>query len=102
MAFISSFVDLINITNNCTWCTTSNTTETTEGPHISTGMRTGISVYYCFVIVASVICNTALIAIIREYKRLHTMTHLFIVNLAVSNLLTSLLYVPFDVEKNLK
>ena len=30
------------------------------------------------------------------------MSHLFIVNLAVSNLLTTLLYVPFDVEKNLK
>jgi len=102
MASINSFFDLRNITNNCTWCTASNQNDTTEESLISTGLRTGISAYYCFIIVASVTCNTALITIIATAKQLRTMSHLFIVNLAISNLFTSLLYLPFDVEKHLR
>ena len=51
---------------------------------------------------ASLVFNSALIAIIAKHKPLHTMSHLFIVNLALSNLLTSTIFVPFDIDTLLR
>lgn len=71
----------------------------TDHSILSDWMRTSLCIYYSFVIVASLVCNVTLISIIAKLKKLHTISHLFIVNLAISNLLTSVIYLPFDVEE---
>lgn len=66
---------------------------------LNTAARVSLCAYYVFVIVASIIGNTTLIAVIAKLKELHTLSHLFIVNLAICNLITSVIYVPFDIDE---
>ena len=84
---------------NFTWKTNDSNREYIERNMLNHSMRTALSVYYSFVIVGSLVCNITLIAIISKRRKLHTVSHLFIVNLAISNLLTSIIYLPFDVDE---
>ena len=84
---------------NYTWKTNDSNREYIERNMLNHSMRTALSVYYSFVIVGSLVCNITLIAIISKERKLHTVRHLFIVNLAISNLLTSIIYLPLDVDE---
>ncbi|XP_057294582.1 alpha-1A adrenergic receptor-like [Hydractinia symbiolongicarpus] len=91
------------LTNNFT--TTQNSAYTSEYPFGHTLSKNfAIFIAFCFlvIIVTSVICNTVLIFIIVSVKKLHSVTHVFIINLAVSDLITVLGTIPFDVEIMIK
>lgn len=90
-------------TNNFT--TTQNSAYASEYPFGHTLSKNfAIFVAFCFlvIIITSVICNTVLIFTIVSVKKLHSVTHVFIINLAVSDLITVLGTIPFDVELMLK
>lgn len=53
---------------------------------------------FSFIIVASIISNAILVSTIASVKRLHSIPHVFIVNLAISDLITVIGTIPFDVD----
>ena len=55
---------------------------------------------FCFIliIIVSVFCNLTLIYVIVRSRSLHNIMHVFIVNLAISDLITSAGTMPFDVD----
>ena len=50
------------------------------------------------IIIVALFCNLVLISLIVFIRRLHSVLHVFIVNLAVSDLITAIGSIPFDVE----
>ena len=53
---------------------------------------------FSFIIVASIISNAILVSTIVSVKKLHSIPHVFIVNLAISDLITVIGTIPFDVD----
>ena len=55
---------------------------------------------FCFILIimVSVFCNSILIYVIVRSRSLHNIMHVFIVNLAISDLITSAGTMPFDVD----
>lgn len=53
---------------------------------------------FLFIIIIAVSCNSLLIATIVAVPKLHSYMHVFIVNMAFSDLITALGTIPFDVE----
>jgi hypothetical protein len=59
---------------------------------------------FCFLltIIISVSCNFILIATVIGVQKLHSFTHVLIVNMAISDLITAVGTIPFDVEYMLR
>ncbi|KAK3594752.1 hypothetical protein CHS0354_014182, partial [Potamilus streckersoni] len=58
-------------------------------------------VAYASLIIISVFGNTLVCHVVIKNKRMHTVTNFFIANLAVSDLLLTVLNVPFNIARNL-
>ena len=61
-----------------------------------------VATCFLLIIIIATSCNTILIATIITVERLHSFMHVFIVNMAISDLITSLGSIPFDVEYMLR
>ncbi|XP_066917042.1 probable G-protein coupled receptor No18 [Clytia hemisphaerica] len=66
--------------------------------NLSTTFSNMAAIFFIMIIIISVSCNTLLIYIIVKVKSLHTIMHVFIINLAISDLITSAATMPFDVD----
>ena len=71
---------------------------TTFGHHLHKEFARFIAFSFLTIIIISVTCNVILISSILLIRRLHSVLHVFIVNMAVSDLITTLGTMPFDVE----
>ena len=60
-----------------------------------------ITVAYSVVVLCSLIGNTMVVFVIILSRRLHTVTNVFILNLAVSDLMMTLLNIPFNIVRNI-
>lgn len=69
-----------------------------DGRLLSTGFSYFAALCFILIIVISVFCNVILMWVIISEKKLHCVTHVFIINLAVSDLFTAVGTVPFDVD----
>ena len=68
------------------------------GHHLEKQFAQVIAFTFLSIIIISVICNVILISSILFIRRLHSVLHVFVVNMAVSDLITSLGTIPFDVD----
>ena len=65
-----------------------------------TAMIKGVKIFcYCVVLLVSVFGNSLLIAIIKKNKRLGTITNYLIVNMAVSDIVITVLAVPRQITE---
>ena len=94
-----------NNSNNSLWSMhSSNVTtphETSCGPHQSeTNLTKGLKIFcYCALLLLSVLGNSLLIAIIKTNKRMQTITNYLIANMAVSDILITVLAVPRQITE---
>ncbi len=72
------------------------------GHSLSKSFSEIVGLSFITIITVAVIGNVTLISAIISTRRLHSVLHVFIVNLAVSNLITALGTIPFDVEYMLR
>ena len=89
-----SFNETINITTTLI-C---NNLNITHGHSLSNQFSIAIASYFIFLIAAAVIFNGALIATIASTRTLHSSPNLFIVNLAVCDILVGLCILPFETD----
>ena len=68
------------------------------GHKLSSAFVCFASVCFLIIIIVAVICNSILVATIVSIRNLHTSVNIFIVNLAVGDLITAIGTIPFDVE----
>ena len=68
------------------------------GHSLSPAFATFTAISFSFIIVASTICNVVLVSTVVRVKKLHSVQHVFIVNLAISDLITVIGTIPFDVD----
>ena len=68
------------------------------GHSLSPVFATFAAISFSFIIVASTICNFVLVSTVVRVKKLHSVQHIFIVNLAISDLITVIGTIPFDVD----
>ena len=68
------------------------------GHSLSLTFATFAATSFSFIIVASIISNAILVSTIVSVKKLHSIPHVFIVNLAISDLITVIGTIPFDVD----
>lgn len=61
--------------------------------------RTFLLLFYSVIFVVSLIANSLVCYIIMKNKRLHTVTNLFIANLAISDIIVTILNIPFNVAR---
>lgn len=74
---------------------------TSGGGHRSSGRVAALSVSYLAIFALSLVGNSVVCHVIRRYRRLHTVTNVFIANLAVSDIFVTVLNVPFHVMRHL-
>ncbi|XP_065663782.1 octopamine receptor beta-2R-like [Hydra vulgaris] len=67
-------------------------------PLLSTGASTSLAVCFVLIAIFSILFNAILITVILSEKKLHTMTNIYIINLAIGDLLTAIAVVPFDAD----
>eukprot|EP00111_Clytia_hemisphaerica_P022232 TCONS_00065317-protein len=60
--------------------------------------KLGLSIYYSVLISIAVLFNVILIGTICSRRKLLTVTNILVMNLAIGDLVTSILVVPFDIE----
>ena len=89
---INNTLHNININNS------NSNTSLVFGHSLSKSFSEILGFSFLTIIVAAVIGNVMLISAIVSIRRLHSVLHVFIVNLAVSDLITALGTIPFDVE----
>lgn len=87
-----------NMTTSYPAIAVSNNVTVTKQDFLSTEFAYFSALSFIVIIVTSICCNVILIWIILFQKKLHSVTHVFIVNLAASDLLTSVGTIPFDVD----
>ncbi|XP_057303782.1 alpha-1A adrenergic receptor-like [Hydractinia symbiolongicarpus] len=75
-----------------------NSTIGAYGHKLGTPFATSMAIYFIFLTILGITSNMALIYIIVAAKRLHTIANVFIVNLAVCDLIMAALIMPFDAE----
>lgn len=90
-------MDIVNTTgfNNCT---TKVMNQTNNGASLSQGFSIAMTILFTAIIVTSIIANALLILTIALSRHLYSITHVFIVNLAIGDVITALFVIPFDVS----
>lgn len=68
------------------------------GHELSKAFASFVGAYFLLVVVVAAVGNTILIATITSVRRLHSVTHAFIINLAVGDLITAVVTIPFDID----
>ena len=71
---------------------------TTSVPSLSIEASSVLAGFFFIIFIFGVILNTILVVIICIDKNLHTITNVFIINLAISDLITAVSVVPFDAD----
>lgn len=86
------------LSQNQSWLTDSDGIFEESGHTLTPTFSKVAAFLFILIIATSVCCNILLILIIVRVKSLHTIMNVFIVNLAISDLITSAGTMPFDVD----
>ena len=106
MAFIDELEDLLLGNSSVLLNMTKDTKNLTFNPHILEEGRymfgeVFLLVAYGVLIIISLFGNTLVCHVVLRNRRMHTVTNFFIANLAISDLLLTLINVPFNIARNL-